>query len=92
MMRSVPAAAGLVDAARGEMDPRKIQELGSQAADAEIIRHHHITPNPSDLVPSVQDLINAGVDYVIFADESRKHNDTMRKLITEVTPHLKQRS
>jgi hypothetical protein len=95
LLRRGPAAAGLtglVEAARGEMDPRKIQALSSQAMESEIIRHHHIMPNAADLVPSIQGLIDAGADYVIFADESRKHNDTMRKLVTEVIPHLRERS
>jgi coenzyme F420-dependent glucose-6-phosphate dehydrogenase len=90
LLRRGPAAAGLVDAARGEMDPRRIQELGSQAVEAEIVRHHHITQNAADLVPSLQSLIDAGVDYVIFADESRKPNETMRKLVSDVIPHLRE--
>ena len=89
LLKRGPAAAGVIDAARKEMDPRKIQQLGSQAADSDIIRHHHIIPKASDLIPSVQELIDAGCDYVLFADESRKHDDTMRKLMKEVVPYLK---
>ena len=91
LLRRGPAAAGLVDSARNEMDPRKIQRLGSQAAEADIIRHHHIVPNAADLIPGVQALLDAGCDYILFADESRKHNDTMRKLTSDVIPHLKAR-
>jgi len=91
LMKNGAAAQGLVEAARSEMDPRKIQELGSQAPSEEIIRHHHLVAKADALVPITQEMIDAGCNYIIFSDESRKPKENMTRVMEEVIPHLKER-
>ena len=91
MLKNGSAAQGLVDAARNEMDPRKIQVLGSQAPTNEIIAHHHIVSKAEKLIEPMQRLIDSGLDYIIFADESRKTIESMRAIKEEVIPHLRQK-
>ena len=90
MLKNGSAAQGLLDAARNEMDPRKIQELGSQAPTKDIIAHHHLVSKPDQLIEPVQALIDAGLDYIVFGDEGRKPNSSMKAMKEEVIPHLKQ--
>ncbi len=91
LMRNGAAAQGLVEAARSEKDPRRIQELGSQAPTADIVRHHHLVAKGDALIPVAQDLINAGCNYIIFSDVSRKPNQNMITIMEEVIPHLRER-
>jgi len=91
LLKNGPAAQGLIDAARNEMDPRKIQELGSQAPSDVLIKHHHLVRKAEELIPDAQALIDAGCNYLIFSDESRKPNENMKRIKEEVIPHLKER-
>jgi G6PDH family F420-dependent oxidoreductase len=89
-MQEGPAAAGLIDAARGEMDPRKIQEMGTQAPRGPLIEHHHLVKNAEELIAPTQSLVDAGCNYIIFNDESRHADENMKKLMEEVIPHIKE--
>jgi len=91
MLRNSSAAMGLVEAARNEMDPRKIQILSSHVDTNEIIRHHHIVSKSEKLIEPIQRLLDTGLDYILFADESRKPLQNMKVIKEEVLPHLKQR-
>jgi coenzyme F420-dependent glucose-6-phosphate dehydrogenase len=91
LMKNGAAAQGLLDAARNEMDPRKIQELGAQAPTPELIRHHHLVESAEELIPITQEMINAGCNYIIFSDESRRPNENMKTIKEEVIPHLRDR-
>jgi G6PDH family F420-dependent oxidoreductase len=88
-LKNGAGAQGLIDAARGEMDPRKIQQMGSQANRDALIAHHHIVSNAEELVAPLQRLIDAGINYIFFGDESRRPIDAMMKVKEEVIPHLK---
>jgi hypothetical protein len=89
LMKNGAAAMGLIDAARGEMDPRKIQSMGAQAPDQAIIDHHHLVEKPTDLVMPAKELIEAGCNYLIFSDVSRNPNENMERLMRDVIPKLR---
>jgi G6PDH family F420-dependent oxidoreductase len=89
MLRNGTAAMGLIDAARNEMDPRKIQDLGSNAPRDALIAHHHLVSNAEDLVAPVQNLIDAGLNYIVFSDEGRNPNVSMKTLVDTIIPQLK---
>jgi len=91
MMKNSTAAMGMIEAARDEMDPRKIQELSSQADAKQIMAHHHIVPSADSLIEPVQELLDSGLNYIVFADEGRTANESMKILVDRVLPHLKER-
>ena len=88
LMKNGPAAMGLIDAARDEMDPHQIQAMGSQAPDDAIIEHHHLVEQPADLIEPAERLIEAGCNYLIFSDVSRNPNENMERLRRSVIPKL----
>lgn len=90
MLREGPAAAGLLDAARGEMDPRRIQEMGAQAPREPLVHHHHLVRRAEELIAPTQEMVDAGCNYIVFADESRHANTSMKKVVEEVIPHIKE--
>ena len=89
MLRGSTAAMGLIEAARDEMDPRKIQELSSHVPLQEIIAHHHLVSKPDELVEPIQNLVDAGLNYIILADEGRDPNNSMKMLMETVLPQVK---
>jgi G6PDH family F420-dependent oxidoreductase len=89
MLKNSTAAMGLLEAARDEMDPRKIQELSSTAPVGDIIKHHHIVARPEELIAPVQELVNAGLNYIVLADEGRNPNKSMKTLMEKVLPQIK---
>ncbi|MDA4114908.1 MAG: LLM class flavin-dependent oxidoreductase, partial [Thaumarchaeota archaeon] len=89
MLKEGSAAQGLVEAARNEMDPRKIQQMGSAVSAEDLIRFHHLVRRADELIPTAQSLIDAGCNYIVFSDESRHPNENMKKLKEEVIPHLR---
>lgn len=89
LQRSSSGAEGLVAAARDEMDPRKIQELASQAPVDLLIKHHHIVSKAEELIPFVSELVDAGCNYIMFADQSRRPDENMKKIAEDVIPQLK---
>jgi coenzyme F420-dependent glucose-6-phosphate dehydrogenase len=90
LMKHGAAAMGLLDAARGEMDPRRIQSMGAQAPDEAIKMHHHLVEHPEDLIQPSQELIDAGCNYLVYSDVSRNPNENMKKLLRDVIPKLKE--
>jgi coenzyme F420-dependent glucose-6-phosphate dehydrogenase len=90
LMKNGAAAMGLLDAARGEMDPRRIQAMGAQAPDEAIQIHHHLVEQAQDLIQPSQELIDAGCNYLVFSDVSRNPNLNMKKLMRNVIPKLKE--
>lgn len=89
LLRRGAGAAGLIDAARGEMDPRRIQEMSSQAPRDLLVEHHHLVRKAEELIAPVQSVVDAGCDYVIFNDESRRPAINLQKIAEEVIPHIK---
>jgi G6PDH family F420-dependent oxidoreductase len=89
LLQGGPGAAGLVDAARGEMDPRKIQQMGAQAPRDLLIKHHHLVSKPAELIPITQALVDAGLDYIVFSDESRHADENMKRIMEEVIPNIR---
>ena len=89
MMKNGAAAMGLIDAARNEMDPRKIQESGSRAPNELIISHHHLVSRAEDSIEPLQNLVEADLNYIVFADEGRNPNVSMQTLMEKVIPHVK---
>ena len=89
MLRQSAGAAGLIDAARAEMDPRKIQEMSSKAPRDSLVQHHHLVRKAEDLVEPVQSMADAGCNYVIFNDESRRPAASLRAIAEEVIPHIR---
>jgi hypothetical protein len=90
MLQNGPAAQGFIEAARKEMDPRKIQALGAQASPLELIKHHNLVRASKELIPVAQGLIDAGCNYIMFSDMSRKPKEAMAAIKKEVVPHLKE--
>jgi G6PDH family F420-dependent oxidoreductase len=89
LLKGSAGAAGLIDAARGEMDPRRIQEMSSQAPRDLLIEHHHLVRRAEDLIEPVQSMADAGCDYVVFNDESRRASANLRKIAEELIPHIR---
>jgi len=90
LLRNSAGAAGLIDAARGEMDPRKIQEMSAQAPRDLLIKHHHLVRRAEELIEPAQALVDAGCDYLIFNDESRRTSSALRSIAEEVVPQVKE--
>ncbi len=90
MLQNGPAAQGFIEAARKEMDPRKIQALGVQATPADLIKHHNLVRAGKELIAVAQGLIDAGCNYLIFSDMSRKPKEAMAAIKKEVIPHLEE--
>ena len=91
LLKSSSAAQGLIDEARDETDPRRIQELGSRAPDDLVIKHHHLVSRVEELVPAVQELVSAGCNYIVFADQSRRPDEHMRDIMADVVPSISAR-
>jgi G6PDH family F420-dependent oxidoreductase len=88
LLKGSAGAAGLIDAARGEMDPRKIQEMSAQASREALIDHHHLVRKAADLVQPTQDLVDAGCNYIILSDESRHASESMKRIMQDVVPNI----
>jgi hypothetical protein len=74
------------------MDPRRIQEMGAQAPRKPLIEHHHLVSKAEELVAPTQDLVDAGCNYIIFNDESRHADESMKKIMDEVIPQITERN
>jgi coenzyme F420-dependent glucose-6-phosphate dehydrogenase len=88
MLRGSAGAAGLIDAARGEMDPRKIQQMSAEAPRDALIEHHHLVRKATELIEPVQALADAGCNYIVFNDESRRASVNLKKIAEEVMPNI----
>jgi coenzyme F420-dependent glucose-6-phosphate dehydrogenase len=88
-LRNSTAAMGLSDAARNEMDPRKIQELSSQVTVEDIIKHHHLVASADELIDPIQELVDAGLNYVVLAHEGTNPNESMKAIAKDVIPQIK---
>jgi G6PDH family F420-dependent oxidoreductase len=90
LLRESSAAAGMIDAALGEMDPRDIQKIGSQASADMLIQHRHLVRKAEELIPATQSMVDAGCNYILFSDGSRNPNENMKKIAEEVIPHIRE--
>lgn len=89
MLKNSTGAMGMIEEARDEMDPRKIQQLSSRADEKQLIAHHHLVSKAEDLIEPLQQLVDAGLNYVVLADEGRTPNESMKALMTRVLPKIK---
>jgi G6PDH family F420-dependent oxidoreductase len=89
LLKGSSAAQGLLDAARNEMDPRKIQEMGAAADSEALIKHHNLVRRAEDLVPHVQAMVDAGCNYIVLSDESRHPVENMKAIAETVMPQIR---
>ena len=90
MLKNSTGAMGMVEEARDEMDPRKIQELSYRADSKQLVAHHHLVSRAEDLIEPLQRLVDAGLDYIVLADEGRTPNQSMKLLKEQVLPQIKE--